>query len=265
MIDLHTHILSDIDDGAPDIETTIEMLQMAEKNGTQIIVATPHVIEGRWLPDWQEIQIKSEQADRLAKKTGLKVRVYPGAEVFINLDLLALFDKKGAYCINNGAYMLVELPALEIPDYTEEFFFRLQSQGIKPILAHPERNRQLRQKLNLLKNWIEKGILVQINASSINGRFGKEIAETAEKLLIHNMVHCLGSDAHGLNTRRPLLAEAVEIMEELIGKEETKLIVAENPLKVINSQEIEIKPVKELMNKSGKKNSFFGKLLKNLI
>jgi len=239
MIDLHTHIIPGIDDGAPDPATALAMLKMAAADGSTGLVATPHVIEAEWVPDWDEIVNCCQRLNQDARHAGINVTLYPGAEVMINMDLLKRIEHPGIYCINGGSYMLLELPALEIPGFTEEFLFKLQTKGITPIIAHPERNLALQKNLKLLNRWLERGILIQLNASSINGQFGKEVVNTATKLLTSGMVHCLGSDAHGVESRRPLLSAAVRRITKLIGAEAATQIAEINPNRILQSHKIE--------------------------
>lgn len=240
MFDMHNHILPGIDDGSQDLDTSLAMLRMAAEDGTTSIVATPHIIEGNWLPDWDEILEKYRIINQEAKKAGLTTPVYPGGEVAVNIDLLDIIKGPGPYCINSGGYILVELPAMEIPSFTEDFFFTLQARGITPILAHPERHPQIYKKPEILVDWINKGILMQVNAPSINGRMGEHAQQTAELLLENNMVHLIGTDAHGIKSRRPLLSKAAQKITAMAGAKKTQELLYINPEKIINSLEVEI-------------------------
>ena len=244
---MHNHILPDIDDGAKDIDTSLAMLNMAAKHGTTAIVATPHIIEGNWLPAWEEVLEKCHLVNQAAKKEGLNIPLYPGGEVAVNFDLLDSFKGPGPYCINAGRYMLTELPAMEIPSFTEEFFFTLQARGITPILAHPERHSKIQKQPEILLEWIQKGILLQVNAPSINGRMGKHAQQTAELLLKSNMVHLIGTDAHGIHSRRPRLDKAAQKITALVGAEKMQKLLFRNPQQVIHSREVETPEVDHLV------------------
>ena len=150
MFDLHSHIIPGIDDGSKNMEMSLTMLQIAVQNGTKGIAATPHVIEGEWLPTWDRILKACEGLERKAQKAGIDITIFPGGEVALYLDILKLLKRPGPYCINSGRYMLVELPAAEIPSFTDDFFFTLQARGITPILAHPERHPELAKKPEIL-------------------------------------------------------------------------------------------------------------------
>lgn len=259
MIDLHSHILPGIDDGAKTIEDTIAMARIAVDNGTTVIAATPHVIEGRWLPEWSCIQSLCAELSRELKREKIALTIVPGAEVALNMDILNLIEGPGQYCLNGGRYMLVELPATHIPQYADEFFFTLQSRGISPILAHPERHPEIAHKPELIVEWVSKGILMQVNGPSLVGKMGERAMKTAEVLLASQLVHFLGSDTHSPRTRTPRLTDAVEKSIALIGEEKTRQILFANPLSIINSEEIAIADVSKI--KSIKKPGLMKRIL----
>ena len=252
MIDMHCHILPGIDDGADELLTSTCMLKMAEEHGTKIIVATPHLVEGGWGKSWKKINELCEELNQKAKQENIEIKIYPGAEVAMSMSMLELFKEPGEYCLNNKQYMLVELPATHVPIYADEFFFRLQAKGIKPILAHPERNSELIKNPTKIQNWVDKGILMQVNAPSLTGRMGERVKKTAELLLNNGWVHIIGSDAHGLRARRPILTEAEKIVTTILGAEDSDILFRRNPLSIINGQDEscleQIQPRKMSMN-----------------
>jgi protein-tyrosine phosphatase len=219
------------------------MLQIAAESGTTSIVATPHVIEGQWLPAWPTIVSSCATLQNEARALALNISVFPGAEVYLFLDILDKIKEPGPYCINSGRYMLVELPAAEIPPYTEKFLFTLQTRGIIPVLAHPERHPEIIKKPAILQAWISKGILAQVNAPSITGRMGGRIKKSAEVLLANNMVHCIGSDAHGMRARRPCLAEAANRITALLGKDRARNICQKTGELIVYNQYFDCSPV----------------------
>lgn len=246
MFDMHTHILPHLDDGAKDMKTALDMLHIAVDHGSTHLVVTPHVIEGDWLPAWEEIVLGCETLRKIAKTEKLTISIYPGAEVAIHLDILQSISSPGQYCINGGRYMLVELPAFQIPVFTDEFFFTLQTRGVTPILAHPERHPEIARHPEMLREWIKKGILVQVNTSSLTGRMGERVMETAEFLIYNNMVHCIGSDAHGVRSRRPILTKAYEKVTTLVGEKLARQIFVENADNILQNREVDIPDIGDL-------------------
>ncbi len=241
MFDLHSHILPGFDDGAWNGDTSLAMLSTAVHTNTKQIIATPHVREGAWIPLWSDIVASCRELQVAAKDSNLDIVILPGAEVSLYPDILKLITGPGPYCINGGRYMLVELPSSVIPLYADECFFTLQIHGITPILAHPERHPGIRRDVTILEKWIRNGVLVQLNGLSLTGQLGDKIKVTAEKLLKHNLVHCIGSDAHNNFYRSPDLGGARKKIKELIGRERAEEILLLNPECIINSQDLKSK------------------------
>ncbi|RDV84794.1 tyrosine-protein phosphatase [Ammonifex thiophilus] len=151
MIDIHTHILPGLDDGAEDLEEALSMARLALADGVTALVATPHVIRGSFFPSRQEIlETVSLLNERLAEQ-GLPLRVLPGAEYRLEPDLPERLAKGELVPLNDaGRYLLVELPSTFVPPYAERVLYELQLQGVTPILAHPERNAELCRRPELL-------------------------------------------------------------------------------------------------------------------
>jgi len=260
MIDLHSHILPGVDDGAKDASVALAMLEIAVSDGIKGMVATPHVDKAVWLPQWQEIVDSCTALAAEARRAGLSIELFPGAEVAVQPDNLDLLIGPGPYCINGGRYILVELPALQIPSYTDEFFFVLQTRGLFPILAHPERNLEIARKPEVLRNWIAKGLLLQVNATSITGQMGRRAKGFANWLLQQDMVHCISSDAHGIRSRRPLLTEALASVASQVGVERAGQI-AVNSAKIVSGEEIDVPEPCGSEQQSGRMIKWLSKLM----
>lgn len=258
MFDMHIHIIPDIDDGSKDIETSKTMLKIAAENGTTHIVATPHVIEGDWLPSWELITTGCEELRQWARELGLNLEIYPGGEIAMNMDILEIIKGPGPYCINGGRYLLVELPAAEVPDFADDFFFSLQARGITPIIAHPERHPVIARNPQRLADWINKGILTQLNCTSLIGKMGERTMKTAELLVANNMIYFLGSDAHGIRNRNPSLTQGIIKLKALVGEEKTKQITCGNPQTILANRDILVQEISVIKNKN--ESGFLGKL-----
>lgn len=242
MVDLHSHILYGVDDGAKDRAMAESMLGLAAKTGTRQIVATPHVIEKNQRPSWETIEKGVVELQQIADEGALDLQIYSGAELEMNWELLELFQSGSrAYCLNGTRYLLVELPALSIPAYADDFWYELEVGGIVPILAHPERNRLLMQEPERLLGWMKNGLLTQINGGSLRGQFGAQAKESAELLLRNHMVHFIGSDGHRTEGRDTDLSKARQRLMELIGKERMQAIAVENPQRVLADKELAMK------------------------
>lgn len=226
LVDLHTHILPGLDDGAESLSDAQRMLEIADRDGITRLFATPHFMAGWFEPSPVEIQAGVEQLNQYAKIKGLKVQVLSGMEVALSPEVPALLQQGRLLTLNNeGRYLLLELPASDIPLYTEGLLFDLQLRGITPVLAHPERNRLIEENPKRLKRMVERGVLVQITGDSVLGKFGRKTRQTAYDLLKAGLVHGLGSDAHSSRHRPPVLKEAAEQIAKLIGPEKTSRLI----------------------------------------
>ena len=237
MIDIHCHILPDVDDGSESIEESLLMLKKAAAAGIEVIVATPHFIRGSYELDSLERQQITADLQKAADKNGIEIQVKPGVEYYLAPQILEDFQGLEEFTINNnGKYILVELPMRDIPPSINELFFNLGVKGITPILAHPERNAKICQKPNLVFDFLTKGCLAQINIGSILGHFGKGSKKTARDLITHGLAHVVASDMHTPNS--PTLDQAVSAVEKWVGKEQATRMFVETPRQIVAGEVI---------------------------
>ena len=238
MIDLHCHILPDMDDGPSTIEESISMVQIAFQDGIKTITATPHCPVFKEIDNF--ISIRDEKIDTLTKillDKKIEVNILRGAEIFIDMDI---FDFKGIerLTLNGSRYILIELPMMTYPRYTEDFFYRLQLAGFIPIIAHPERNTAIMTKPDLLYRLIDLGSLAQINTGSITGLFGQAVQKCAKKLLTNKMAHIVATDAHSYRVRKPIMSDCIKVLKTWIGAKEIKKLVEVFPAAIIGNREL---------------------------
>lgn len=214
MIDIHSHILNDIDDGSKDIEMSISMLKKAELSGTTDIIATPHFMRGRFEVDYNEVLNRVEKLKKISRENNIDINIYAGQEVYYSRKILEYYNDKMIGTINNTRYMLIELPMLEF-DINEIInnIYELQLRGIIPIIAHPERYKPFIKKPSMINILIKEGMLFQLNAGSITGTFGKDVKKTAVKYLENNIYSFIGSDAHRDRGRDTNMTEALKTLE----------------------------------------------------
>ncbi|HWQ88595.1 MAG TPA: CpsB/CapC family capsule biosynthesis tyrosine phosphatase [Desulfitobacteriaceae bacterium] len=229
MIDLHSHILPGLDDGAGAMGETLGMVCQLQAAGFQTLMATPHVLEGRGFLSPEQILAATEEVRREIAAAGIKVNILPGAENYI-FPALAKAARAGQLLTlgNTGKYLLLELPLLEIPRYTEQVFFDLQAEGITPVLAHPERYRALAAKPEHLLAWSRQGVLFQVDLLSLNGRYGLRAMRLAEIMLRSGLAHFLGSDAHRVAGTEPGYREALAQARSIVGEEKFQELTAGN-------------------------------------
>lgn len=226
MIDLHTHILPGVDDGASDLETALAMARLGQERGLVAIAATPHF---EHLSDWDAIKLRVEELGRQVAAERIDIEIIAGAELFIDSAIMEMDLGQIPTYGDRGKYCLIEFPMFQIPLYAEQVLFSLQTKGIVPIIAHPERYGAVMQNPNLVLKWLRAGCLIQINSGSILGRFGAKIQETAKIMLTHNMVQFVASDAHGLARRGLNLSEAFDPLVRIVGLPLARALVADNP------------------------------------
>ena len=220
MVDIHSHIIADIDDGSKDIEMTINMLKKAELSGTTDIIATPHFMRGRFEVEYNEVLKKVDELRELSRKNNIDINIYAGQEVYYSKNILEYYNDKLIGTINNTKYMLIELPIVEFNiDEVINVIYELQIRGITPIIAHPERYKQFIKKPSMINTLAKEGMLFQLNAGSITGSFGKEVKKTATKYLENNIYSFMGSDAHRDRGRDTDIKEALNILERSQRKE----------------------------------------------
>ncbi len=181
MIDVHFHCLPFIDDGPDEWDEAVELCQRAGEEGTEAIVATPHVLRDPWIND--DPLARDEMVMKLNTLLGGKPAILPGCEFFYSSDALELWEKKDRSPLtglNRNGYLLVEFPSVLVPSTAETVFHEFVVQGVHPVIAHPERNLVFVQEPEKLERLIELGALVQITAGSFLGEFGPRALEAAE-------------------------------------------------------------------------------------
>jgi protein-tyrosine phosphatase len=244
MIDIHTHILPGIDDGAKNIEQSLAMAQIAVNDGITIIVATPHVITDEIENTKTQILENVYKLNKCLEQAGIPLKILPGAEYRLEPDLPRRLAAGEILTLNDtGRYLLVELPSMMVPDYTERILYALQLEGVTPILAHPERNVGFTRDPQLLADLVARGILAQITAASTTGQFGRSVKKTAWNFLQLGYAHVIASDAHSPRERSPILSRAALEIERVWGPEHARTLTHENPRRIITGQALEPSPI----------------------
>jgi len=220
MIDLHCHILPNIDDGAVDEAESLEMMRAAIEEGITVIAATPHHQNGKYNNEREAVLAGVKRLNKLAEEHQLAIKIIPGQEIRLYGEIEADYQSQKIVPIgNNTRYILIEFSNRHVPRYAERLFYDIQLQGLKPIIVHPERNAEIMENTEKLMKLIEKGALVQITAASVMGRFGKKIQKFTHQLIEANAVHIIASDAHNISTRGFEMKAAIEVLNKKYGTE----------------------------------------------
>ncbi|MEA1867326.1 MAG: CpsB/CapC family capsule biosynthesis tyrosine phosphatase [Thermodesulfobacteriota bacterium] len=247
MIDIHCHILPDLDDGPQEWQESLDMCEMAFRDGIRTIVATPHIKPGVYEPEKKlifsrikELNKRIEQTNWVTGPTGtVPLTILPGAEVHLQPDIISKIDDVTI----NPSTGHIRYFCLELPDYflfprVKELIQELRSKDIVPILTHPERNLTIMKNKRLLFEFIKAGVLSQVTAMSITGEFNREIQKITKKMITSNLVHIIASDAHSRDGRPPILSRAVKETAKIIGTDRAEKMVQDIPQAVIEGKEV---------------------------
>lgn len=250
MIDIHHHCLPGIDDGPRDMDEAVDLCAMAAAESIETIVATPHVLRGRWRTASSE-ELRS-RLEELRERTGDRPHLLLGSEYFFGHDMVeVLADGNAILPLADSRYILVEFAANSIPPLVEQPFYRLQLDGWTPVIAHPERNTALQARPELLLRLIEAGARTQVTTASLLGDFGATARRTAEFLLRSGMVHFLATDAHNPGRRPPRVLAARDAVCDLVGEAAWHALTIDNPAAVIAGTALPFTPEPQLSSSGG--------------
>jgi protein-tyrosine phosphatase len=230
MIDIHSHILPGLDDGSRDLEESVAMVRMAAAAGTTDIVASPHANQDYAF----DPLVVERKIGELQAALGDTARIHYGCEMHLTPENIeSALRSPGDYSINHRGYLLVEFSDFLIPKTTGQIFARMMQAGMRPIVAHPERNPLMQNRMPMLEAWVEQGVLLQVTAQSLLGRYGKSARAMAHELMNHGLAHILASDAHDLQHRTTAMDEPRRYVEKTFGAESALRVFEENPGSVL--------------------------------
>ena len=240
MIDFHSHILPNIDDGSKSVGETFHLIEEAKQAGFNEIISTSHYMEDFYEIENEERNIWINSINEKLNEREIDVKLYIGNEIYITENIIKLLEDEKASTINNTNYVLFELPLNSKPLNLYSFIYRLTSNNLVPIISHPERYSFLQKKPEAIEILIKNGVLMQCNFGSLIGTYGKKAEIITKKMLENNMVHFLGSDVHKQNTIYKKIPDIIKKIENLIGKEKLVEITEINPALVLKNKRISI-------------------------
>jgi len=232
MIDLHCHLLPGIDDGARDLEDALAMARLAVARGTTHIVVTPHIHPGRWENRVDNISAACQQLQSALDEHAIALKLSFASEVRLSEALQGQVKREeipflGSY--EGDKVMLLEFPHSHVTPGSERMASWLRGQGIRPMIAHPERNREIMVNLNALRPFVELGCLVQVTAGAVVGRFGGSAARAAHALLDAGVVTVIASDGHNQGPRKPVMDHARDWIAHNLGIARAITLCEESP------------------------------------
>jgi protein-tyrosine phosphatase len=203
VVDIHCHILPGLDDGSPDMDTSIAMARLAAAAGISTVIGTPHWIEDEHETNPDVIRQTARALQDELHGEAIPLTVLPGNEAFICPDLPDRVRKGDVLTLaDKGTHLLLELPYEDLPTYVDDVIFKLQLQGLIPVLAHVERYACIRSDWHVLERWIQHGCLAQVNASSLDRTRSGDLARD---LMGRGLIACTATDAHDAVSRPPVV------------------------------------------------------------
>ena len=237
MIDIHSHIIPNVDDGARSVEETFNILKEAQEAGFTDVILTSHFLLNYYETNAQELIFWKEKLQEVLKKQGTKINLHSGMEIYITNQMEELLENKKILTLANSRYMLIELPLATNVKYFDYVVYYLEAKGIKPIIAHPESDKCVQKDPDIVEEYIEKGCLIQCNYGSIVNLYGREAEKTIKTLLKKNQVHFLGSDVHRENGTYLIILDAIKKIRKIIGENKINEITTINPKKILQNEE----------------------------
>lgn len=237
-VDIHCHILPQIDDGARNWEESLAMARLAVAEGIRTIIATPHQLGNYGRNRGETIRAQAAALNHRLEEHSIPLEILPGADVRIEPDLVSRIRSGEVLSLADGrGYVLLELPH-EVYFPLDRLLGELQGAGMAGILSHPERNQGILGQPRVLEGLLERGCLMQITAGSLVGTFGTQSQAMAERMLLQGMVHFVATDAHGPKARRPLMRRAYDRVAQLVGEETAHHVCSVNPACVVANRRL---------------------------
>jgi protein-tyrosine phosphatase len=247
LIDIHSHILPGLDDGADCLEESLAMLRMAAEAGTTDIVATPHANDQY---PYDPKTVRSKIAE-LREASGESIRVHQGCDFHLSFsNIQDALENPTKYTINGRNYILVEFSDMALPPNALAIFDAMLAAGMVPIITHPERNPVIRKDLRMVSAWVEHDCLIQVTGDSLLGRFGKAAIKAARELMEWDLVHVIASDAHNTRSRTPALREAYAHVAKHYSQEHAEVLFVSNPKAILSGQPVDTVYLKGLRRRS---------------
>jgi protein-tyrosine phosphatase len=248
MVDIHSHILYGVDDGAATLQESLDMLRLAAASGTTDIVATPHANSEYSFDPQRNSALRDEIIAAAASDSIPIPRIHLACDFHLaagNIDAALQAPKR--FTVNSGSYLMVEFPELFNPPAMDEVLRQLSAISIIPVITHPERNPVLQKSPDILARWISRGCRSQLTAMSLTGGFGTEIRTAAWQFLRAGHAHIVASDGHNTHRRPPCLDAVHSLLVKEIGSDLAALLLVDHPRAVIDNLDIpmECKPLSE--------------------
>lgn len=237
MIDIHSHILPETDDGARDLNEALAMARIAAQDGITHLFATPHHKSFQTLSR-QEVAHRVTNLQASLAAAGIDLIIVPGFEVRLEPDMFEDWQRETAGPLGHSRYVLTEPFFHQYDRHMEAMLFEMFERGYIPVMAHPERIQPIQENLSLIEPFLKRGGLTQITAHSLTGYHGERARLVALTMLREGLVHILASDAHHAHRRPPVLSAGVEVAATIVGEAQAQAMVTTTPLAIVIDQRI---------------------------
>lgn len=234
MIDIHSHILPELDDGSPSLRESLAMARMAVDGGITAMVATPHCTGGRKaevLESWRLLRQALEEA-------GIPLKLYPGMEIFGTADTVRLLKENKLLTLNGSRYPLVEFDFRAWGETETLLLYSLCKAGYRPIVAHPERYAFIQRDPRLINRWVRMGCLLQVNRGSLLGRFGRQAQAMAVEMVERGFAAVVATDAHSCRSRTPWMRDVREMLTREVSPLCARMLLRENPGRIVKNERL---------------------------
>lgn len=240
LCDLHCHILFGMDDGSPDIKTSVEMAKMAYASGVRTLAATPHSnVEEDDMPlRCKRIEHRAAMLREALAEEGVPLRLITGMELFIRDNLREIMESGGFLPLGESRCLLGEFDFGENAGFMEDALQYILDCGFVPVLAHPERYAAVQHRPERAARWFESGVIIQVNKGSVLGRFGEGPRAAADWILEHGFAHIVASDAHGTQRRTPDMTEVFEYISDNYSKRYAEILLSANPNRIAEGKPV---------------------------
>lgn len=240
MIDIHTHILPGLDDGARNMEDSLDMAQLALRSGVHTLIATSHANTGGFFREYHidEYLRRLDEFRNALKEEDMPLRVLSGMEIYMTNEVPEMIKEGRLLSLNHTNYFLMEFSFGIEAEEMDEMLDDVMDLGVIPVIAHPERYHCVQESARGIFEWMQRGCLTQVNRGSIFGKFGTEVKRCVDHLLQRNMVTCIASDAHKPYERTTYMADIKEYMENEYSFEYSKKLLYDNPKRILEGEKV---------------------------
>lgn len=247
MIDLHSHILPGIDDGAVDLEASLAMARAWVADGVAVVACTPHILPGVYHNTGPEIRSAVTKLQEELDARDIALRLVPGADNHVIPDFVAALRRGHLLPLADSRYVLVEPPHVTAPPRLGDLLFGVTAAGFTPVVTHPERLTWIETHYDFIAGLADRGVWMQITAGALTGSFGRRAKYWGERMLCEGRAHILATDAHDMKSRPPILSQGYACAARLVGEEEAVNLVYTRPLAILENKSPAATPTPQLV------------------